>query len=367
MDFSAEELKNLLEEFKYKVLSKHANTHFVRHTTNTHGSRYRGYVFSFGMDSSSRYELDTFNGGVLFFPSFSGGISQGEFERYENLISVTDALRFFATLAINEAKTQKGSIVLFNEDIEINSSVSPRYDFASIENKVKKFKKKLKRNINIDDHHIDLVHFDHLMAKNPYSAYKRYLLIEFLWYGESLDELRDSGFEMRASTDGYGLKGLIKLVDPNTLYYVIAQNMDSAVNVLQKYRLNERHAKMTRFLDKMEIYFNLPLSSQELENIADEIASEINKNLKELPFDVCCRVFMTYRRANHARKTASFRSYIEYVSKLKSLEGENWKTYTKNGNIVAIYSRDIRQRIVEVQEVRAGEAYKRLLELSTPK
>ena len=70
------------------------------------------------------------------------------------------------------------------------------------------------------------------MAKNPFSAYKRYLLIEFLWYGSALDELRDSGLEMRSRIDGYGLKGLIKLVDPNTLYYVIAKNMDSAVNVL---------------------------------------------------------------------------------------------------------------------------------------
>jgi hypothetical protein len=66
----------------------------------------------------------------FFFPGFSGGVAQGDFDTTENIISITDALRFFATLAINEAKNSKGSIVIFLDEIEITSRVSPRYDFA---------------------------------------------------------------------------------------------------------------------------------------------------------------------------------------------------------------------------------------------
>lgn len=364
IDYTAQELKSLLEEFKYFMLGKHTNTHHVQLSPYKTGNVYRGNNFKFLPYKNKSREHDTFNDGVLFFPGFSGGIAQGDFSVDENIISITDALRFFATLAINDAKTHKGTIVIFSEEIEMNSSVSPRYDFANIENKVKKYKKKLKRNINIDDHHIELMHFDQLMARNPYSAYKKYLLIEFLWYGPALDELKDKGFEMRGSVDGYGLKGMIKLVDPNTLYYVIAQNMDSAVNVLQKYRINERHSKMTRFLDKMEVYFNINIPQEKLMQIADEIAAVVNQNLAEVPFDVNCRVFMTFRRSSNARKGASFRSYIEYVSKLEIDSDDSWKTYTPGGNVLAIYNSAIKSKIVEVQQARAGEAYKKMVELS---
>ncbi len=363
IDFTGEELKSLLEEFKYKMSSKHTNAHFVQIARRKIGNIYRDNTFSFIDHRIQGRKLDDYNDGVLFFPGFSGGIAEGDFDTKENIISITDALRFFATIAINEAKGNKGSIVVFLDEIELTSTVSPRYDFANIENKVKKFKKKLKRNINIDDHHIELLSFDHVMAKNPYSAYKKYLLIEFLWYGKALDDLKAKGFEMRESADGYGLKGMIKLLDPNTLYYVIAQNMDSAVTVLKKYRINERYAKMTRFLDKMEVYFNNTLSQENLALIADEIAALVNQNLEELPFAVNCRVFITYRKASHARKGASFRSYVEYVSKLKAEDGDSWKTYTETGNVLATYNSEIKSRIVGVQQARAGEAYKKMLEL----
>jgi hypothetical protein len=363
LDYTSQELKSLLEEFKYFMLGKHTNTHYVQLSRHKTGNVYRGNNFKFLPYKNEGRRFDTFNDGVLFFPGFSGGIAQGDFSVEENIISITDALRFFATLAINDAKTQKGTIVIFSEEIEINSSVSPRYDFANIENKVKKYKKKLKRNINIDDHHIELMHFDQLMARNPYSAYKKYLLIEFLWYGPALDDLKAKGFEMRGSADGYGLKGMIKLVDPNTLYYVIAQNMDSAVDVLRKYRINERHAKMTRFLDKMEVYFNISIPQEKLVQIADEISAAVNKNLVEVPFDVNCRVFMTFRRASNARKGASFRSYIEYVSKVDVIDDSSWKTYTPHGNILAVYNSNIKSKIVEIQHTRAGEAYQKMVEL----
>lgn len=364
VDYSSAELKNMLEEFKYLMLSRHTDAHFVQISRRRTGNVYRGRNLSFLSFKTVGQEFDSYNEGVLFFPGFSGGIAEGEFDIDENSISISDALRFFATIALNEAKTQKGSIVVFSEEIEINSSVSPHYDFANIENKVKKYKKTLKRNINIDDHHIELVNFDHIMAKNPYSAYKKYLMIEFLWYGPALDELKDKGFEMRGSTDGYGLKGMIKLVDPNTLYYIIAQNMDSAVKVLKKYRINERHAKMTRFLDKMEVYFNTTVPHEHLVTIADEISAEINKNLSEVPFNINCRVFLTFRRASHARKGASFRSYIEYVSKLTEQDDASWKTYTPEGNILAVYNADIKSKIVEIQNTRAGDAFKKMLELN---
>lgn len=122
---------------------------------------------------------------------------------------------------------------------------------------------------------------------------------------------------------------------------------------------------MTRFLDKMEVYLNIPLGLSPLEDIADQIELEVNESLKEVPFDIKCRVFMTYRRANHARKTASFRSYVEYVSKLEVVAGDNWKTYTKNGNIVAVFNKDIKKRIVLVQESRAEEAIKLLTKTKT--
>jgi len=362
LDYTGEELKSLLEEFKYSILSKHTNTHLVAISKRLTEHVYRGNTFKFVPSSKNKRRLDSFNKGVLFFPGFSGGVAQGDFDTTENIISITDALRFFATLAINEAKNSKGSIVIFLDEIEITSRVSPRYDFANIENGIKKFKRKLQRNINIDDHHVELVQFDHFMAKNPYSAYKKYLLIEFLWYGKDLDALREKGFEMRGSLDGYGLKGMIKLVDPNTLYYVIAQNMDSAVKVLKQHRLNERYAKLTRFLDKMEVYFNRHISTADLNKIADGIALAVNANLKELPFDVNCRVFLTYRKTSHARKGASFRSYVEYISKLDSQVENSWKTYTEMGNVVAIYNTDVKSQVIQVQHMRASEAYNKLIE-----
>jgi hypothetical protein len=81
-----------------------------------------------------------------------------------------------------------------------------------------------------------------------------------------------------------------------------------------------------------------------------------------LPFEVNCRVFLTYRKTSHARKGASFRSYVEYISKLDSQVENSWKTYTEMGNVVAIYNTDVKSQVIQVQHMRASEAYNKLIE-----
>lgn len=359
--YTAQELKEILDVFRKTIHKKHKNSHFVLASKKPTPHEYRGSYLKFVPAKKQTAILDSYNEGVLFFPDFSCGIAEGNFSKDENIVAETDALRFFGTLALTDAKLTKGSTVLYPKRIEEESSFGKEYGFSNIENKVKKFKKKLKRNINIDDHHINLGSFDHVMAKNPYAKYKKYLLIEFLWYGSALDDLLAKGIELRGGIDGYGLKGMIQLLDPNTLYYMIAQNMDSAVNVLNHHKINERKSKLTRFLDRMEVYFNNRLTEEELLTISDEISFSINQRLKGIHDGVSVRVFLTLRSASKARKSASFRSYIEFVSKITPEEKEGWKHYSEQGNILAVFNTTLLSKIVAYQSGRAAISSEKLL------
>ncbi len=359
--FTADELSKILENFRASVLKKHTGKHFVEVMKKPSKHIYRGSNFRFTEKTKASNILDLYNNGKLFFPNFSAGIVQGTFEKDENIVSVTDSLRFFATIALTEAKLNKGTTVIYPKSIEDESAFGKEYRFTRVETKVRKFKKKLKRNLTIDDHHISLINFDHLMTKNPYAGYKKYLLIEFLWKGEALEELARTGFDLRGGTDGYGFKGLIKLLDPNALYYIIAQNMDSAVKVLNAHNLIERNSKMTRFLDRMEVYFNNKVTEEELSAIVDEIGIKINEQLASFPLDIQAVVFMTFKRASKARKTSSFRSYLEYVSKLATSEDELWKIRTNLGNVVAMFNPELLDKIVEYQTKRAEVSYTKLI------
>lgn len=359
--YSAADLLTIMDDFRISIHKKHKDSHYVLASKKPTPNEYRGNYFKFVSGKKSKANLDSYNDGVLFFPNFSCGLAEGNFSRDENIVAETDALRFFGTLALGDAKVTKGSTVLYPKKIEEESAFGKEFGFSNIENKVKKFKKKLKRNINIDDHHISLGSFDHVMAKNPYAKYKKYLLIEFLWFGPALEDLLAKGVELRGGIDGYGLKGMIQLLDPNTLYYTIAQNMDSAVNVLNHHKINERKSKLTRFLDRMEVYFNNRITEDELLTIADEISFSINQRLKDIHDGVSVRVFLTLRSASKARKSASFRSYIEFVSKISPEEQEGWKRYSDRGNILAVFNTTLLSKIVAYQTDRAAYSSEKLL------
>ena len=361
--YSAKELSVIIDGFRRNIISKHEKLHYVQVSRKPTHYVYRGNYLKFVQGKKPNAVYDAFNNGKLFFPNFSCGISEGLFILTGGIESAIDILRFFSTIALNEAKNTKGQTVNYQKRIEETSPLSSEFDFAKISPKIKKFKKKLKRDINIDDHHISLSTFDHLMVKNPYSKYKKYLLIEFLWCGNALESLKEKGTELRGGIDGYGLKGMIGLLDPNSLYYLIAQNMDCAVNILNHHKINERTSKMTRFLDRMEVYFNNRLSLENLLQISDEISFSINAKMKAIISGVDVRIFITLRSRSKARKAASFRSYIEYLSKIQDEDVNGWKYYSSKGNIVAVFNPKLLSTIVTFQQKKALSSSQKLLNL----
>jgi GGDEF domain-containing protein len=359
--YTAFELKAIIDDFRQRVMLKHSNKYHVIVSRIPTPHIYRGMYLKFTTRKKQVTKLDSFNGGVLFFPNFSCGVVEGLFTAEVSMLTATDTLRFFGTLVLNEAKMSKGSTVIYPKAITEDSNLGKEFGVTSIESKFKKYNKKLKRNMSIDDHNINLIEFDHALKKNPFAKYKKYLLLEFLWQGPALDELVSKGVDVRGGIDGYGLKGMINLVDPNTLYYLIAQNMECAVNVFNHHRVNERTARMTRFLDRMEIYFNTPLSDENLLKVADEISFSVNEKIKRLSDGFEVRVFLTLRSASRGRKAASFRSYLEFVSKIESDGAEGWKQYSAQGNILAIFNTSMTPKIIAYQTNRAKLSSEKLL------
>jgi hypothetical protein len=133
------------------------------------------------------------------------------------------------------------------------------------------------------------------------------------------------------------------------------------VNVLNHHKINDRKAKLTRFLDRMEIYFNNKITEEELLVISDEISFSINEKIQRITNGFGVRVFLTLRSANKARKSASFRSYIEFVSKISADEQEGWKRYSENNNILAVFNTSLLSKIVAYQNDRATTSSQKLL------